>query len=141
MGLWASKLDLYPPHYPRFGVSHDLAYLKSLQPGIIWRPREQQAKVADAITRRYAGNAAFCLQTSQRLQPTMGEAWNSTSIGNMAYLAQHSHPDFRCVYTAYYDEMIRQLTTRHACELDADEKQALRSKVISDPFPEVAAFG
>ena len=141
MGNLGSKLDLNPANYPHYGISHDLAYLHSLKPSILWCSQEQQMKVADAVTRRYAGNPDFCLRTAQDLPPEVGGVWNTTAIGNMAFLAARSHARFRFVYAAYYDKLVRQLAERHAGDVSASEREDLAQAELPEPRPEVAAFG
>ena len=45
-------MDLNPHNYKNHGIRFNATYLQSLSPSVLWFNIEEQAKLADAITRR-----------------------------------------------------------------------------------------
>lgn len=90
-----NDLVLTPQMYPMFGLYHSLDTLTSKWPGIIGDDIVEQSKYSDAITRRYALNPHFRYDqmiaqknlTSRELAIVIKSGFNTTAIGNMAFMA------------------------------------------------------
>jgi hypothetical protein len=95
-----------PPMYKNCGMVFPALSLRD----VINLPLEQQAKQADAVTRRYVRNKKFLdgqfddFDKGIDAATAMGiDPYNATSIGNIAYLVLHSN-DPRAL--AAYDKII-----------------------------------
>lgn len=64
------------------GVGHSLQYLRELYPVILYYPRTEQAKLADAVVRHFHANPVFNRQ--QLMSRTSGGA---QAIGNLAFMS------------------------------------------------------
>lgn len=94
-------------HSSTGGLSHDLSYLTASFPGVLFWPVREQAKLADGVTREHAASAEFCARFI-RPPGNVGsiERINATSVGNLAFLALHAHPDHIKEYRRLYCECI-----------------------------------
>ena len=97
---------------------------------------DEQEKLADAITRKYAKNESFCeIQISQLPESIHG--CNSTSVGNLAYMAIHCHPIYQQEFQTAYNTLMYKLKIHHNIEtnsmatIDASQKIPLTHKIVS----------
>lgn len=72
------------PLEKKCGLSYSLQHLQDVQSTIGLKSREEQSKYADVFCRSYASNKEQidCL-------PSVYDTWNTTSVGNLAYLSIH----------------------------------------------------
>lgn len=95
---------------PRDENPNDVLY-DAMKYKIAWLSVHEQAKYADPICMAAAHNREF---SKEQLIPILEERvdysrWNSTSMANSAYMALHSHKDYRDTY-----RMLHEIFTFHA---------------------------
>ena len=96
-----------PCNYPNDGLSYNLGYLEATFPKVLWWSMEAQAELVDGVTKEHAASAEFCARfiTPPGEFVSVGTI-NATSVGNLAFLAMHAHPDHVQEYRRIYDELI-----------------------------------
>lgn len=131
-------MDLNPQNYPRMGISHKMSLLSGIGPLILWFPQAEQAKLADAICRRYADDVEFNnMQSTGDIKPPHDFA---PQLGNIAYMALHCHPDYRKRWEEIYEDWMSILTELYRDYVTISEKQQIRNSKLPEPFPETAAY-
>lgn len=98
-------LDLNPAHYPNFGNYHwDRRPLKEITKLSL----EEQMKLSDAITRKYALNPKFINMQQASLNPNdiNLDDINQTSVGNVAFMVYH-HPETVC--SQFYEKLLEKI--------------------------------
>jgi hypothetical protein len=130
-------LDLNPAHYSAFGLSHDLRYLESLKPDVVWYKIGEQSKCADAITKRYHDNMDFVLSQQmlndkdQWKQTVTKGTWNATSVGNLAYCALHApNNEIREIAVGDYNFAMDLLRKQYPVSLE--KKNELEAQTIEN---------
>lgn len=103
-------MDLNPQNYSNFGLNYNLRYLDDLFPKIAWYPIEEQSKLADMITKRYASNIDFC--EMQNLS-TISNKLNATSIGNIAYMTLNCCKKYRNDFRRQYELIISYIKEKY----------------------------
>jgi hypothetical protein len=69
---------------------------------------EQQASLADAICKKYAGRQDFCSMSLRAMSELdlKKTSWNTTAVGNAAYMALNSHIIYREKFQQEYERLM-----------------------------------
>ena len=84
-----------------FGLSHTLSELEEMDKNIYSLIKEEQAEYADAVCKENAQNIFFLedqlapMSKEKIIQAVHLKKLNSTSVGNIAYLALYAHPTWK----------------------------------------------
>lgn len=128
-------MDLNPYNYPKMGISHDFSWLSTIGTRILWYPQIEQAKLADAISRRYADNKEF-----NEMQSGGEIDIPAPQLGNVAYMALHSHPDYIEGWNTIYNDWMTDLTRRYKADYINSERDKIGKSLIPEPFETTAAY-
>lgn len=74
--------------FKNMGLRHSLKHLESITNKIPFYPIEQQAKYADMVCMYNVNNPEMLITF---LKPASPLGWNTTSVGNLAYIALYSN--------------------------------------------------
>ena len=99
------KMSQNPADYPNFGLSHSLKELEDVRLQVWTLPIEEQAKYADGVCRANVNNIDFHerqLNDVRSVTPNY-PMWNTTSVGNVAFLALNAPTES---YRQKYQEML-----------------------------------
>ena len=98
------QLVLDPTKYDHNGLSYLELYLEDVFPRVAYFQKKDQAKFADAIVQRYATNPLFCEHFLSTTYP-----YNTTHVGNLAYLTIASPSEFRSRFEQAYTTCIHNI--------------------------------
>jgi hypothetical protein len=93
-----------PADYPNYGLSHSIEELQRKQNSILDLPLEEQAQYADAICRNFASDIVFHQQQLNGFGENNFHMWNTTSIGNIAYMSLHAPEPYKQQYKKIFEE-------------------------------------
>ena len=117
MGALLSKPS---DNWKALGISHPLHVLKREWPRVVLKSIDEQAAYADAVCRREVNNDAF-------LEDQLGDhspdqlanlrpqdlPFNTTGVGNLAYLALHATDKYRAEYINIHTAHVAKLRLLH----------------------------
>ncbi len=95
--------------YPNFGLPFPITLDDIMNDPVFekisWMPIAEQAKFADGVCKANAKDVGFCFkQTGAFERNPQYDVWNSTSIGNLAYMALYSCPEYRDRYSTMHEK-------------------------------------
>jgi hypothetical protein len=94
------QTNVHPASFlPNCGLNHSFADLDRVKGYIHTLPAEQQAQYADQWCRMKATDLTFATQQAETPDGPQYEMWNTTAVGNMAYMSLHAPtPELRSKY-------------------------------------------
>lgn len=88
------------PEFDNFGLRHSLPHLNRVGGGAIFLPLEYMAEYVDVVTKKAIDeqDPVFLLKqvlsiNSENIDKINLENFNTTSLGNLAYVALHAHSE------------------------------------------------
>jgi hypothetical protein len=86
-------LRYFSGYYVPAGLAHSTAHLRDVADQIPYWSIERQSVYADAVARELSQNVAYCNEYAESVRNTQEvdfAKFNSTSVGNLAYMAKFS---------------------------------------------------
>ena len=120
--------------YRNGGLNYRRGYLSKVFPDVIDFSQEEQAKLADLITQRYATNELFCERQANDWHNSPNAISPNiegivTGIGNAAYMALHCHPLYREEFQHIYKCVIELVRKMKTTETETKTKENKEKKV------------